>query len=284
MIGVLAPNFQLYQPGDIFAPIGLGLRPSTRGRRRGIYVLGRLRRDATWKQAQVEADVIAQRLAKQYRDTNGGVGALVEPLAENVVGKTKPVLIVLFGAVGFVWLIACANVGNLLLARSTSRQKEIALRIDLGAGRSRLLRQIMTENLLLAAMGGALGLVIARLSLHAIDSLLPHEIARLKLPTVNGWVLGFTLLASVITGLLFWLGSSTGGDRKGEPGERPHQAKKWRSLVRRRGPTAFSPQCARCVRDCTLTRAADRRGLNDPDITIVAWRRPRFPCTECTPH
>src|SRR5581483_5281006 len=205
VIGVLPPNFQLYQTSEIFAPIGLGLRSSARGERKGIYAVGRLRPDATLEQARIEADMIAQRLAAQYPDTNGGIGATVEPLSENFVGKTKPVLIVLFGAVTFVLLIACANVGNLLLARSASRQKEIALRIALGASRLRLLRQMLAENLLLALAGGALGLVIARGSLNAVDTLLPTDITRMKLPAVNGWVLAFTLVASVVAGLLFGL-------------------------------------------------------------------------------
>jgi putative ABC transport system permease protein len=205
VVGILPPNFRLHQPAEIFAPIGLGLRPSTRGQRKGIYAIGRLRRDATLKQAQLEAEVIAQRLARQYPDSNGGIGAAVEPLSKTFVGKTKPILIVLFGAVTFVLLIACANVGNLLLARFASRQKEIAVRVALGASGFRLLRQMLTENLLLALMGGALGLVIANWSMHAVNTLLPNEITRLKVPSVNGWVLAFTLLASVITGLLLGL-------------------------------------------------------------------------------
>jgi putative ABC transport system permease protein len=152
VIGVLPPTFQLFEAGDIFAPIGLGLRASTRGQRKGIYAIGRLQRDATLKQAQLEADAIAQRLAQQYPATNGGIGGLVEPIAEKFVGKTKPVLIMLLGAVTLVLLIACANVGNLLLARSASRQKEIALRVALGASRLRLLRQMLTENILLATI------------------------------------------------------------------------------------------------------------------------------------
>lgn len=205
VIGVLPPHFQLYQASEIFAPIGLGLRPSARGERKGIYAIGRLRRDATLQQARMEANIIAERLARQFPEMNEDVGALVEPLDENFVGKTKPVLVVLFGAVTFVLLIACANVGNLLLARSLSRQKEIALRLALGASRFRLLRQIVTENLLLAAAGGGLGLGIAIWGRNAANSLLPADIARLKPPSVNGWVLGFTLLASVITAIVFGL-------------------------------------------------------------------------------
>jgi hypothetical protein len=131
-------QFPTLRGGRRIRSIGLGLRASTRGQRKGIYAIGRLRRNATVKQAQLEADVIAQRLAQQYPGTNNGIGGLVEPLAENFVGKTEPVLIMLFGAVTFVLLIACANVGNLLLARSASRQKEIALRVALGASRFRL--------------------------------------------------------------------------------------------------------------------------------------------------
>jgi putative ABC transport system permease protein len=205
VIGVLPRGFQLYQTAEIFAPIGLGLRPSVRGERRGIYAVGRLRSDATLKQARAEAGTMALRLAAQYPDTNGGIGAIVEPLSENFVGKTKPILTMLFGAVTFVLLIACANVGNLLLARSASRQKEIALRIALGASRLRLLRQVLTENILLATAGGALGFGIAGLGLNAMNSLLPAEITRLKPPAVNGWVLLFTLLTSVIAGVLFGL-------------------------------------------------------------------------------
>jgi len=126
VIGVLPPEFQLYQAAEIFAPIGLGLRSSARGERKGIYALGRLRPDATLQQARLEADLIARQLAGQFPETNRGVGATAEPLAENFVGKTRPVLLVPFGAVVFVLLIACANIANLLLARSASRQKEIA--------------------------------------------------------------------------------------------------------------------------------------------------------------
>jgi len=181
------------------------LRPSARGERKGIYAIGRLRRDATLQQARTEANIVAERLAKQFPEMNGDVGELVEPLDENFVGKTKPVLVVLFGAVTFVLLIACANVGNLLLARSLSRQKEIAVRLALGASRLRLLRQIVTENLLVAVAGGGLGFGIAMWSLKAVNTLLPTEIMRVKPPSVNGWVLGFTLLASVITAILFGL-------------------------------------------------------------------------------
>jgi len=205
VIGVLPPEFQLYQAAEIFAPIGLGLRSSARGERKGIYALGRLRPDATLQQARLEADLIARQLAGQFPETNRGVGATAEPLAENFVGKTRPVLLVPFGAVVFVLLIACANIANLLLARLASRQKEIALRMALGAGRFRLMRQMLTENLRLAIAGGALGFVAGKWSLQAIDALLPAAITRLKVPAFNGWVLGFTLLVSIVTGFLFGL-------------------------------------------------------------------------------
>jgi len=241
VIGVLPPHFQLYRAGEIFAPIGLGLRSSARGERKGIYAIGRLRRNATLQQAQTEANTIAERLARQYPEMNGNIGALVQTLAENFVGKTKPVLVVLFGAVTFVLLIACANVGNLLLARSVSRRREIALRIALGATRFRLLRQMLTENLVLAVLGGGLGLGLAISSLKAVNTLIPAEIARVKPPSVNGWVLGFTLLASVITGILFGLaparqaiGSGSIGDvhaRLKDGGRRADAGAQRRSLL-----------------------------------------------------
>jgi predicted permease len=203
VVGVLPPAFQFYLSGDVFAPIGLGLRTGTRGQRKGIYAIGRLRPGATTRQAGAEADIIARRLAQQYPDTNRGMGGFVEPLAENFAGKTKPVLLMLSGAVMFLLLISCANVANLLLARSASRQKEFAVRIALGAGRLRLLRQMLTENVLLAVSGGACGVLVANWSLRGLNTLLPESIYRLKPATVNGWVLGFALLASVVTGLLF---------------------------------------------------------------------------------
>jgi putative ABC transport system permease protein len=205
VVGILPATFQLYITGDVFAPIGLGLRPSRRGERKGIYAIGRLRPGITMRQAEVEADTVVRRLARQYPATNSGVGALIEPLAENFVGKTKPVLLMLLGAVSFVLLIACTNVANLLLARSASRQKEIVLRIALGAGRIRLLRQTLTENILLALISGACGLLLANWSLRAINTLLPENISRLRSASVNGSVLVFTLLASVVTAFLFGL-------------------------------------------------------------------------------
>lgn len=185
VIGVLPATFQLYITGDVFAPMGLGLRPSRRGERKGIYAIGRLRSGISMRQAQVEADTIARRLAYQYPETNGDIGAMIEPLAENFVGKTKPVLLTLLGAVTFVLLIACANVANLLLARSASRRKEIVLRIALGAGQLRLLRQMLTENTLLALISGACGLLLANWSLQAINALLPENISRLKAATLK---------------------------------------------------------------------------------------------------
>lgn len=204
VVGILPHTFQFYLPGDVFAPIGLGLRPSLRGQRRGIYAIGRLRSGATFLQAQSEVDTIARRLAQQYPE-NAGVGARLVSLAESFVGKTKPVVLTLLGAVSFVLLIACANVANLLLARAASRQREIAIRIALGAGKSRLLRQMLTESVLLALAGGGSGLLLGLSSLRVINSLLPENISRLKHVDVNGWVLGFTLLLSVATGAIFGL-------------------------------------------------------------------------------
>jgi putative ABC transport system permease protein len=184
-----------------------------------LYAIGRLRPDITARQAETEADTIALRLAHEYPDTNGGIGALIEPLAENFIGKTKPMLLTLMGAVTFVLLIACANVANLLSARGASRQKEVMMRIALGAGRSRLLRQMLTENILLAVLSGVAGLLLANWSLRPLNALLPENISHVKSATLNGSVLGFTLLASALTGLLFGLAPSLYATRRGGVGD-----------------------------------------------------------------
>jgi predicted permease len=205
VVGVLPATFQFYVSGEIFAPLGLGLRPSARGERRGIYAIGRLRPEKTFTQAQVEADTIARRLGQYYPNTNAGVGAAVVPLTTIVIGNTGRVVLILFAAVTLVLLIACVNVANLLLARAVARHNEMALRRSLGAQPSRLIRQLLTESLLLAVLGGALGLVLTGWTIRAVNALLPEEIRRLKNVGFDGWVLAFTLLLCLVSSLVFGL-------------------------------------------------------------------------------
>jgi putative ABC transport system permease protein len=168
-----------------------------------LTMVGRLKPGVTQQQAEADLNSIMLSIAQQFPE-NKGIGAGLQPLHEAWVGDVRPALLVLLGAVGFVLLIACVNLANLMLARSAGRQKEIAIRSALGAGRPRLLRQFMTESVLLALLGGSLGLLLAYLAL----SLLPMAtdiLPRMQQIHLDSWVLLFTLAISVVTGVTFGL-------------------------------------------------------------------------------
>ncbi|HEY6232484.1 MAG TPA: ABC transporter permease [Pyrinomonadaceae bacterium] len=206
VIGVTPRDFQFGAEADVSAPIGLSAeRFALRGKDPGVRAIARLKAGVPLERAQAELNTIAARLAEQYPDTNNGRGVRLESLRESVVGDIRPTLLTLLGAVAFVLLIACANVANLLLTRSTARQKEIAIRTALGAGRFRIIRQLLTESLLLALAGGAAGLLLAIWGTQLIISYLPEGVPRMSEVRVDGWVLGFTLLATALTGILFGL-------------------------------------------------------------------------------
>src|SRR5262249_31332000 len=149
-----------------------------------------------------EMELIARRLGEQYPETNRGWGAKVMPLREQVVREARPALLVFASAVAFVLLIACANVASLLLVRNSARQKELAVRRAMGAKESRLLRQLLTESVLLALAGGALGLLLAYAAVHVLVAIGPEALPRLDEIRVDGRALAFTALASVATGLV----------------------------------------------------------------------------------
>ncbi|HEX8635621.1 MAG TPA: ABC transporter permease [Pyrinomonadaceae bacterium] len=210
VIGVLPQTFEWQSPVDVFVPIGLRsdqANMAERGNHPGIYVLGLLKPNVSVEQARTEIKAIAERLAKQYPHSNGGNSAVLDSLQARAVEDIRPALLILLAAVGFVLLIACANVANLLLARAASRSKEIAIRTALGAGRMRIIRQLLTESLLLSVMGGALGLLFAMWGIDALLAALPEDVPRLIVAGIglDAPVLVFTLGVSILTGLLFGL-------------------------------------------------------------------------------
>jgi predicted permease len=204
IVGVLPANFTLYRGIDVYVPIGQWGTPALKNRSAalGLHGIGRLKPGVTLAQAQADMDGVMQRLAETYPDANRGNGAALIPLKERLVGNVRPILWMLLGAVGFVLAVACVNVGNLLLARSTGRAQEFAIRAALGAGRWRLLRQSLTESLLLALAGGALGLTVAAWGTRAALAALPGGLPRADEVGLDLRVLLFTLAISVFTGII----------------------------------------------------------------------------------
>lgn len=204
IVGVIPANFSLVGKVDVFVPIGQWGTPAlnNRGVALGLHGIGRMKPGVTLQQAQADLNRVMQDLAVLYPDTNRNNGAKIVSLRERLVGGIESNLWMLLGAVGCVLLIACVNVSNLLLARSTRKTREFAVRAALGAGQWRLLRQSMVESLLLALAGGGIGLLIAGLGTQVALRALPTTLPRAEEVALDLRVLFFTLAISLITGVL----------------------------------------------------------------------------------
>src|SRR5262249_13870170 len=206
VIGVLPAGFEFFRKDDLFIPLAANLSPSDQGRgnHSDLNALARLKEGISVAQASAEMDTLAAQLERAYPDTNSGNGALTYRLRDRYTSDVSLTLWVLLAAVGFLLLIACVNVANLLLVRAAERQKEIAIRLALGAGRGRIVRQLLSESVLLAALSGLAGLMFGAWMLEGLLKLTPDgvvaQLGQIRLDTA---VLFFTMGVSLLTGLLF---------------------------------------------------------------------------------
>jgi putative ABC transport system permease protein len=205
IVGVLPKGFELLQPADVFLPFTPWAKtlPDDRNWHPGIYAVARLKPGVTREQARTEMVGITKRLENQYPEYNTGISADVVGLQDRLVQNVRPALLLLLGAVSFVLLIACVNVANLLLARAASRGREIAIRTSMGASRWRIVRGLLTESVLIAVTGGALGLLVASAALGPLLHMAEGSVPQIFSVGLDRSVLLFTLVVSVLTGLVF---------------------------------------------------------------------------------
>ena len=210
IIGVTPATFDLLgtlRSRELYVPLGQWNNPLLMNRAAGLglHGIGRLKPGVTIEQARADMEGVTQNLASTYPDVDKGIGAAVIPMRKSMLGQVQPFLLLLFGAVGFVLLIACVNVANLLLARSIGRTHEFAIRRALGAGQGRILRQLLTESILLAAIGGGLGVLLAAIGTKGALRVLPMTLPRSSEAGMDGRVLIFAAAISLLAGICFGL-------------------------------------------------------------------------------
>ena len=207
VIGVMPPELRMYEESQFYTPIGVWMDADMmdRGSHDDTTVVARLKAHVTIAQAQAEMNTIARRLEQQYPDTNTGYRVVMAPIRDAFVGDSRPPILVLFAAVGFVLLIACVNVANLLLARGAAREREIAIRSALGASRVRVIRQLLTEGVVLAIASGVTGALVGAWGLKGLLTLVPQDVSMGVPVAINSWVLAFTCVLSLATVAIFGL-------------------------------------------------------------------------------
>jgi len=202
LVGVLPASFQMAPTTDIWMPIGQYGDDLTSHLHHEFSIVARLKPGVKITQAQAELTTLNRQEDLAFPDAHKNWGVLITPMEDPSAVRMRLALLILFGAVGLVLLVACANIVNLLLARNAVRQKEIALRVALGASRSRLLRQLLTESVLLSLLGGVLGIFLAGAGLRVLGAFVPSDLASVRETGLNGWVLVFTLAVSFFAGIV----------------------------------------------------------------------------------